>query len=55
LAVLLQRVEEVRAYDNPTLRYLGIVGTQVDARTWPSDTPSPNTRSAGTTASSPTS
>ena len=33
LAVLMQTVEEVRAYDNPTLRYLGIVGTQVDVRT----------------------
>jgi chromosome partitioning protein len=33
LAVLMQTVEEVRAYDNPALRYLGIVGTQVDART----------------------
>jgi chromosome partitioning protein len=33
LAVLMQTVEEVREYDNPTLRYLGIVGTQIDART----------------------
>jgi chromosome partitioning protein len=33
LAVLMETVEEVRAYDNPGLRYLGIVGTQVDART----------------------
>jgi chromosome partitioning protein len=33
LAVLMQTVEEVRAYDNPAVRYLGIVGTQVDART----------------------
>jgi chromosome partitioning protein len=33
LAVLMQTVEEVREYDNPTLRYLGIVGTQVDERT----------------------
>jgi chromosome partitioning protein len=33
LAVLMETVEEVRAYDNPALRYLGIVGTQVDART----------------------
>jgi chromosome partitioning protein len=33
LAVLMETVEEVREYDNPGLRYLGIVGTQVDART----------------------
>jgi chromosome partitioning protein len=33
LAVLTETVEEVREYDNPELRYLGIVGTQVDART----------------------
>jgi chromosome partitioning protein len=33
LAVLMETVEEVREYDNPELRYLGIVGTQVDART----------------------
>jgi chromosome partitioning protein len=33
LAVLMQTVEEVRAYDNPAVRYLGIVGNQVDART----------------------
>jgi chromosome partitioning protein len=33
LAVLMETVEEVREYDNPALRYLGIVGTQVDART----------------------
>src|SRR4051812_49091553 len=33
LAVLMETVEEVRQYDNPELRYLGIVGTQVDART----------------------
>jgi chromosome partitioning protein len=33
LAVLMQTVEEVREYDNPTLRYLGIVGTQADERT----------------------
>lgn len=33
LAVLMQTVEEVREYDNPGLRYLGIVGTQVDERT----------------------
>jgi chromosome partitioning protein len=33
LAVLLETVEEVREYDNPQLRYLGIVGTQVDERT----------------------
>jgi len=33
LAVLLETVEEVREYDNPGLRYLGIVGTQVDERT----------------------
>src|SRR3954453_3154217 len=33
LAVLLETVEEVRDYDNPRLRYLGIVGTQVDERT----------------------
>jgi chromosome partitioning protein len=33
LAVLLETVEEVREYDNPELRYLGIVGTQVDQRT----------------------
>jgi chromosome partitioning protein len=33
LAVLMQTVEEVREYDNPNLRYLGIVGTQADERT----------------------
>jgi chromosome partitioning protein len=33
LAVLLETVEEVREYDNPGLRYLGIVGTQADERT----------------------
>jgi chromosome partitioning protein len=33
LAVLMETVEEVREYDNPHLRYLGIVGTQVDERT----------------------
>ena len=33
LAVLMETVEEVREYDNPELRYLGIVGTQVDPRT----------------------
>lgn len=33
LAVLMQTVEEVREYDNPGLRYLGTVGTQVDERT----------------------
>jgi chromosome partitioning protein len=33
LAVLMQTVEEVREYDNPALRYLGIVGTQADERT----------------------
>ena len=33
LALLMETVEEVRDYDNPTLRYLGIVGTQVDERT----------------------
>jgi chromosome partitioning protein len=33
LAVLMQTVDEVRTYDNPGLRYLGIVGTQVDERT----------------------
>jgi chromosome partitioning protein len=33
LAVLMQTVDEVREYDNPRLRYLGIVGTQVDERT----------------------
>jgi chromosome partitioning protein len=33
LAVLTETVEEVREYDNPELRYLGIVGTQVDTRT----------------------
>jgi chromosome partitioning protein len=33
LAVLTETVEEVREYDNPELRYLGIVGTQVDERT----------------------
>jgi chromosome partitioning protein len=33
LAVLLETVEEVREYDHPGLRYLGIVGTQVDERT----------------------
>jgi chromosome partitioning protein len=33
LAVLGETVEEVREYDNPELRYLGIVGTQTDERT----------------------
>jgi chromosome partitioning protein len=33
LAVLMQTVDEIREYDNPALRYLGIVGTQVDERT----------------------
>jgi chromosome partitioning protein len=33
LAVLAATVDEVRRYDNPALRYLGIVGTQVDERT----------------------
>src|SRR3954452_13507204 len=33
LAMLTEAVEEVREYDNPRLRYLGIVGTQVDERT----------------------
>jgi chromosome partitioning protein len=33
LAVLMQTVDEIREYDNPRLRYLGIVGTQVHART----------------------
>ena len=33
LAVLMETVAEVREYDNPTLRYLGIVGTQADERT----------------------
>jgi chromosome partitioning protein len=33
LAVLMDTVAEVREYDNPTLRYLGIVGTQADERT----------------------
>jgi chromosome partitioning protein len=33
LAVLMETVEEVREYDNPALRYLGIVGCQVDERT----------------------
>ena len=33
LAVLMQTVEEVREYDNPRLRYLGLVGTMVDERT----------------------
>ena len=33
LAVLTETVEEVREYDNPGLRYLGIVGTQADERT----------------------
>ena len=33
LALLMDTVEEVRDYDNPTLRYLGIVGTQADERT----------------------
>jgi chromosome partitioning protein len=33
LAVLMQTVDEVREYDNPALRYLGIVGTQADERT----------------------
>jgi chromosome partitioning protein len=33
LAVLMETVEEVREYDNPGLRYLGIVGTQADERT----------------------
>ena len=33
LAVLMETIDEVREYDNPDLRYLGIVGTQVDERT----------------------
>jgi len=33
LALLMETVEEVREYDNPRLRYLGIVGTQADERT----------------------
>src|SRR4051812_19189715 len=33
LAVLMETIEEVREYDNPALRYLGIVGTQADERT----------------------
>jgi chromosome partitioning protein len=33
LAVLMETVEEIREYDNPALRYLGIVGTQADERT----------------------
>jgi chromosome partitioning protein len=33
LAVLLETVAEVREHDNPQLRYLGILGTQVDERT----------------------
>jgi chromosome partitioning protein len=33
LAVLMDTVEEVREYDNPSLRYLGLVGTMVDERT----------------------
>ena len=33
LAVLMGTVAEVRVYDNPALRYLGIVGTQADPRT----------------------
>jgi chromosome partitioning protein len=33
LAVLTDTVDEIREYDNPGLRYLGIVGTQVDERT----------------------
>src|SRR3954447_20596986 len=33
LALLMETVEEVRQYDNPALRYLGIVGTQADERT----------------------
>jgi len=33
LAVLTQTIDEVREYDNPGLRYLGIVGTQADERT----------------------
>lgn len=33
LAMLMETVEEVREYDNPGLRYLGIVGTQTDERT----------------------
>jgi cellulose biosynthesis protein BcsQ len=33
LAVLMETVEEIREYDNPGLRYLGIVGTQADERT----------------------
>lgn len=33
LALLMETVEEVRDYDNPTLRYLGIIGTQADERT----------------------
>src|SRR3954449_2710502 len=32
LAVLMETMEEVREYDNPLLRYLGIVGTQADQR-----------------------
>ena len=96
LAVLMETVEEVREYDNPALRYLGIVGTQADERTrharevrdaaraalrrsaraaccaaprsatapgsatrtppgWRSASSTPPTRSATTTASSPTS
>jgi chromosome partitioning protein len=33
MAVLMESVEVVREYDNPPLRYLGIVGTQTDERT----------------------
>src|SRR4051794_35480616 len=33
LAVLMETVEEVREYDNPGLRYLGIAGVQADERT----------------------
>jgi chromosome partitioning protein len=33
LAMLIQTVDEVREYENPRLRYLGIVGTQADTRT----------------------
>jgi chromosome partitioning protein len=33
LAVLCETIEEVRVYDNPGLRYLGIAGTQADERT----------------------
>ena len=33
LALLMETVEEVSEYDNPRLRYLGIVGTQADERT----------------------